>query len=115
MSSLTGDSIASPLVWTVTLVLLVGLLAVDILVIARRPHEPSMGEVSRHLVFFVGLAILFGIGLAVFAEPTSLSANPSAEFFAGWLTEYSLSVDNLFIFIVIMANFAVPRELQQSA
>jgi tellurite resistance protein TerC len=110
-----GDSVASPAVWAITTVLLVGLLAVDIFVIARRPHEPTMREVSRHLAFFVGLAVLFGIGLAVFAEPHALSSNPSAEFFAGWLTEYSLSVDNLFIFIIIMANFGVPRQYQQTA
>jgi tellurite resistance protein TerC len=110
-----GDSVASPTVWAVTTVILVGVLADDIFVIARRPHEPSMREVTRHLIFFVALAVLFGIGLAVFAEPHALSPNPSAEFFAGWLTEYSLSVDNLFIFIIIMAKFGVPRQYQQTA
>ena len=115
MNALYGDSVASPLVWAVTTVILVGVLALDIFVIARRPHEPSMAEVSRDLAVFVGLAILFGIGLAVFAEPHALSPNPSAEFFAGWLTEYSLSVDNLFIFIIIMAKFGVPRAYQQTA
>ncbi|MFT4262068.1 MAG: TerC family protein [Nocardioides sp.] len=115
MAALTGDSVASPLVWGITLVLLIGLLAVDLLVIARQPHEPTMREVSRHLIFFVGLAVLFGIGLAIFAEPHELSPHPATEFFAGWLTEYSLSVDNLFIFIVIMANFNVPRRFQQTA
>lgn len=115
MNALYGDSVASPLVWAITTVILIGVLAVDIFIIARRPHEPSMGEVSRHLAVFVGLAILFGIGLAVFAEPHALSPHPSAEFFAGWLTEYSLSVDNLFIFIIIMAKFGVPRQYQQTA
>lgn len=115
MTVLTGDSLASPLAWGITLAALVALLAVDLLVIARRPHEPSLAEASRHLGFFVGLAILFGIGLAIFAEPHALSPHPSAEFFAGWLTEYSLSVDNLFIFIVILANFNVPRRFQQTA
>ena len=51
----------------------------------------------------------------MFAEPHALSPNPGPEFFAGWLTEYSLSIDNLFIFIIIMAKFAVPRQLQQTA
>ena len=115
MNALYGDSVASPLVWAVTTVILVGVLALDIFVIARRPHEPTMAEVGRHLALFVGLAILFGIGLAVFAQPHELSPNPSAEFFAGWLTEYSLSVDNLFIFIIIMGKFAVPRQYQQTA
>jgi tellurite resistance protein TerC len=110
-----GDSVASPLVWAITIVVTVGVLAVDLLIIARRPHEPTMQEVSRHLAFFVGLAILFGICLWVFAEPHELSPNPGPEFFAGWLTEYSLSIDNLFIFIIIMAKFAVPRQYQQTA
>jgi len=115
MSSLIGDSVASPLVWGVTLVLTIGLLLVDLLVIARRPHEPTMGEAARHLVFFVGLAVVFGAALWMFAEPHALSADPGPEFFAGWLTEYSLSIDNLFIFIIIMANFSVPRQYQQTA
>lgn len=101
--------------WGITLVVTVGALFVDLVVIARRPHEPSMGEVSRHLAFFVGLAVLFGLGLWFFAEPHALSPNPGPEFFAGWLTEYSLSIDNLFIFIIIMANFSVPRQYQQTA
>ena len=57
MNSLMGDSVASPLVWGITLVVTVAALFVDIVVIARRPHEPSMGEASRHLAFFVGLAV----------------------------------------------------------
>ena len=115
MNAIMGDSVASPLVWAITVVVTVGVLLVDLVVIGRRPHEPTMGEVSRHLVFFVGLAVLFGLGLWFFAEPHALSPNPGPEFFAGWLTEYSLSVDNLFIFIIIMANFAVPRQYQQTA
>lgn len=110
-----GDSVASPTVWIITLVVTVGVLLVDLLVIARRAHEPSMAEVSRHLAFFIGLAVLFGIALWVFAEPHALSPNPGPEFFAGWLTEYSLSVDNLFIFIIIMSKFGVPRQYQQTA
>src|SRR5215213_6200198 len=115
MNAIMGDSVASPLVWAITVVVTVGVLLVDLVVIGRRPHEPTMGEVSRHLAFFIGLAVLFGLGLWFFAEPHELSPNPGAEFFAGWLTEYSLSIDNLFIFIIIMANFAVPRKLQQTA
>jgi tellurite resistance protein TerC len=74
-----------------------------------------MQEVSRHLAFFVGLAVVFGVALWIFAEPHELSPNPGPEFFAGWLTEYSLSVDNLFIFIIIMSKFSVPRQYQQTA
>jgi TerC family integral membrane protein len=115
MNPLFGDSVASPMVWAITAVVMIAVIAFDIVVIARRAHEPSMAEVSRHLVVFVGLAVVFGVGLAIFAQPHELSPNPSAEFFAGWLTEYSLSVDNLFIFIIIMAKFGVPRKFQQTA
>jgi tellurite resistance protein TerC len=115
MNSVLGDSVASPLVWAITLVVTIGVLFVDLVVIARRPHEPSMGEASRHLAFFVALAVVFGAALWIFADPHALSPNPGPEFFAGWLTEYSLSIDNLFIFIIIMANFSVPRQYQQTA
>ncbi len=96
--------------WWSTVVFTTGFLFVDVLVIGRRPHEPSMREVTRDLAFFVGAAILFGIGVYYFA-----GAQYGTEFFAGWLTEYSLSIDNLFIFIIILNKFAVPRELQQTA
>lgn len=115
MNSLLGDSVASPTVWVVTLVVTLGVLLVDLLVISRRPHEPSMKEVSLHLAFFVSMAILFGAGLWIFAQPHELSPAPGPEFFAGWLTEYSLSVDNLFIFLIIMSKFSVPRQYQQTA
>lgn len=101
--------------WVITLVVTTGVLLVDILVIARRPHEPTIPEVSRHLAFFIGLAVIFGASLWLFAEPHELSPHPGPEFFAGWLTEYSLSIDNLFIFIIIMNSFAVPKKLQQTA
>jgi tellurite resistance protein TerC len=110
-----GGSVASPTIWIITLVVTIGVLLVDLLVVARRPHEPSMREVSLHLTFFVGLAVLFGLALLLFAEPTELSPAPGAEFFAGWLTEYSLSIDNLFIFLIIMSKFSVPRQYQQTA
>jgi tellurite resistance protein TerC len=97
-------------VWWATVVVTVGFLLVDLVVIGRRPHEPSMGEVSRHLAFFISAAVLFGIGVWYFG-----GHQYGAEFFAGWLTEYSLSVDNLFIFIIIMSKFAVPRQYQQTA
>ena len=115
MGTLLGDSVASPTIWVITVLVTVGVLLVDLLVIARRPHEPSMKEVSAHLAFFVGLAVLFGLALWFFAEPHELSPAPGPEFFAGWLTEYSLSVDNLFIFLIIMSKFSVPRQYQQTA
>lgn len=96
--------------WFVTIAALTIFLVVDVFVIARRPHVPSMAEVTRHLIFFVSLAILFG--LYVWYE---WGGKYAGEFYAGWLTEYSLSVDNLFIFLLIMQNFRVPARLQQSA
>ncbi len=115
MSSIVEGSVASPTVWLITIVVTLGLLLIDLVIIARRPHEPTMPEVSRHLAGFIGLAVVFGVCLWLFASPHENSPHPGPEFFAGWLTEYSLSIDNLFIFIIIMNSFAVPRKLQQTA
>jgi tellurite resistance protein TerC len=97
-------------VWWTTIGVTMSVLLFDLIVIGRRPHEPSTKEVSVALSVYVGLAILFGIGVWVFS-----GHQYGTEFFAGWLTEYSLSVDNLFIFIIIMAKFGVPRQFQQEA
>jgi tellurite resistance protein TerC len=97
-------------VWWTTIIVTVAVLVFDVVVIGRRPHEPSAKELWVALTVYVGLAVLFGIGVWVLA-----GHQYGTEFFAGWLTEYSLSVDNLFIFIIIMANFAVPRQYQQEA
>ena len=94
--------------WAVTLVVLLAVLALDFLIVARNPREPSLREATLWVVFYVGLAVLFGIGLSVAA-----GGRPGGEFFAGWLTEYSHSVDNLFVFLIIMAKFSVPRQYQQ--
>jgi tellurite resistance protein TerC len=96
--------------WWTTIIVTVGFLLVDLFIIGRRPHEPSMKEVTRDLVGYVGAAVVFGIGVYLLA-----GAQFGTEFFAGWLTEYSLSIDNLFIFLIIMAKFGVPREYQQTA
>ncbi|MDN5790456.1 MAG: TerC family protein, partial [Micrococcales bacterium] len=96
--------------WYVTIALLAIALFVDVVIIARRPHVPSMGEAGRHLAFFIGLAVLFGIYVWI-----EWGGRYAGEFFAGWLTEYSLSVDNLFVFLLIMQSFRVPMKLQQSA
>ncbi len=97
-------------VWWTTVLVTTGVLLVDVFIIGRRPHEPSMAESGRHLAFFVALAVVFGIGVWVLS-----GARYGGEFFAGWLTEYSLSIDNLFIFIVIMGKLGVPRKYQQTA
>jgi tellurite resistance protein TerC len=96
--------------WGITAVVMVAVLALDVFIIGRSPHEPSMKEAGLFIGVFVALAVLFGTGVWVISGPRY-----GAEFFAGWLTEYSLSVDNLFIFIIIMAKLRVPRHLQQYA
>ncbi|MGY1591338.1 TerC family protein [Geodermatophilus sp. SYSU D00708] len=93
-----------------TFVGLTVLLLADLAIVARRPHEPSFKEASLWVSFYVALALLFGVLLLVFTN-----GQFATEFYAGWLTEYSLSVDNLFVFVIIMARFRVPRHLQQEA
>jgi len=97
-------------VWILTLGVTIAVLWVDVVIIGRRPHVPSMGEAGRYLGMYVALAVLFGLGVWYFS-----GADYAAQYFAGWVTEYSLSVDNLFVFIIIMAKFGVPERLQQSA
>jgi len=95
-------------VWIATLVALAAVLAVDLLIIGRRPHEPTVKEATGWVSFYIILALLFGLGVWALGGGTA-----AGEFYTGWLTEYSLSVDNLFIFMIIMARFAVPRRFQQ--
>jgi len=96
--------------WIITAAVTIAILAVDVFIIGRRPHEPTMKEAGLAIGLFVGLAVAFGLGVWVVSGPRY-----AGEFFAGWLTEYSLSIDNLFIFIIIMAKLKVPRHLQQFA
>ena len=96
--------------WIITLGVTIAVLLFDVVVIGRRPHEPSRRETGTALAIYIGLAVAFGVWVWLFH-----GSQYGVEFFAGWLTEYSLSIDNLFIFIVIMGKLAVPRELQQSA
>ncbi|GLY29920.1 TerC family protein [Kineosporia sp. NBRC 101731] len=96
--------------WVITAIVLIAVLGLDVFVIGRNVHEPSMREAGIAVTVFVALAVIFGLG--VWATAGSAYAG---EFFAGWLTEYSLSVDNLFIFLIIMGKLGVPRHLQQYA
>jgi TerC family integral membrane protein len=93
-----------------TFVGLTVLLLADLALVVRRPHEPSAKEATAWVVFYVALALLFGVVLLAVS-----GGEYATEFYAGWLTEYSLSVDNLFVFVIIMARFQVPRKLQQEA
>ncbi|BAK37103.1 putative TerC family integral membrane protein [Microlunatus phosphovorus NM-1] len=96
--------------WVVTVVVMIAVLGFDLFIIGRKPHEPSMKEAGIAVSIFVSLAILFGLGVWALSGPRY-----AGEFFAGWLTEYSLSIDNLFIFVIIMGAMKVPRHLQQYA
>ena len=96
--------------WWTTIGVTTAVLLFDVFIVGRRPHEPSRKEVSLALTVYLGAAVLFGIGVWTLA-----GSQYGTEFFAGWLTEYSLSVDNLFVFLLIMAALKVPRENQQGA
>jgi tellurite resistance protein TerC len=96
--------------WCVTIAVTLAVLAFDVVIIGRRPHEPSARECAVAISLYTSLAMLFGLWIWL-----QYGQRYAGEFFAGWLTEYSLSVDNLFIFIIIMSRFAVPRRYQQEA
>lgn len=100
----------STLEWSITVGVTIAIILFDVFVVARKPHEPSMKECATYLAIYVGLAVAFGIWTFSYH-----GSQYGVEFFAGWLTEYSLSIDNLFIFIIIMASFKVPRKYQQEA
>lgn len=90
-------------VWIATLAGLLLLLAIDLVIVDRKPHEVTISEATRWVTFYIACAAVFGIGIWFFTGGVY-----AGEFFAGYITEYSLSVDNLFIFLVIMSAFAVP-------
>ncbi len=99
----------TPVVWGATLVGIVAVIGVDLFAVSRRPHRPSMRESTGWVLFYVALAVAFGVVLAVTA-----GSRYAGEFYAGWLTEYSLSIDNLFVFVIIMSRFRVPASAQQT-
>lgn len=100
----------SALEWGITIAVTVAVLLFDVVIIARDPHEPSLRECAVALCVYVGAAVAFGIWVLFFH-----GHDYGIEFYAGWLTEYSLSIDNLFVFIILMAALKVPREYQQEA
>ncbi|SFH64497.1 TerC family protein [Modicisalibacter xianhensis] len=95
-------------VWLATIAAITALFIFDFAFHARKPHEPTMKEAACWSAFFITLAMLFGVGLWLVWGPQH-----GSEYFAGFITEKSLSVDNLFVFVIIMARFAVPRIYQQ--
>jgi tellurite resistance protein TerC len=95
-------------VWLVTLLGVAAALVFDFYSHVRTPHDPTLKEAGFWSAVYIGLAVVFGAGLWRLQ-----GQDAGLEFFAGFLTEKSLSVDNLFVFLLIMSTFAVPRQYQQ--
>jgi len=102
------QSIGTPALWGGFLVLVFALLAVDLAAYRRNPHEMSMREASAWTVGWVVVALLFGAGIAWYS-----GRRPAVEYFTGYVIEYALSVDNLFVFILIFRTFGVPPTYQR--
>lgn len=97
--------------WVITILALTVVVVIDFAwAIANREKETSMREVTLWSIFYVSLAIAFGVFMGYWLDPQS-----QKEFFAGWLTEYSLSFDNLFVFVIILTKLKISRERQQLA
>ncbi|MCI9887567.1 TerC family protein [Micrococcales bacterium 31B] len=95
-------------VWYATFAGIIALFIFDFFAHVRKPHEPTFKESAWWSAFYIGLAILFGFGMWFFVD-----GNFAGQYFAGFVTEKALSVDNLFVFVLIMASFNVPRAYQQ--
>ncbi|WP_336661012.1 TerC family protein [Leucobacter sp. USHLN153] len=98
----------TPLVWIITILVTIAFFVYEFFAHVRKPHEPSIGESARWSAFYVGFALLFGVGIGVVS-----GWNYGGEYFAGYLTEKALSIDNLFVFLLVMGAFAVPKRFQQ--
>ena len=98
----------TPLVWGITIVVTIAFFVYEFFAHVRKPHEPTIAESARWSAFYIGLALLFGVGIGLLSGWTY-----GGEYFAGYLTEKALSVDNLFVFLIIMGGFAVPPAYQQ--
>ena len=98
----------TPLVWGVTILITVAFFVYEFFAHVRKPHEPTIAESARWSVFYISLALLFGVGIGVVSGWTY-----GGEYFAGYLTEKALSIDNLFVFLIVMTGFAVPKIYQQ--
>ncbi|HIY94740.1 MAG TPA: TerC/Alx family metal homeostasis membrane protein [Candidatus Rothia avicola] len=94
--------------WGVTIAFILALLAYDFFFHVRKAHEPTIKEAAIWSAVYVGIALLFGL-VILFWDGTQFAA----EYYGGYITEKALSVDNLFVFLIIMASFKVPREDQQ--
>jgi tellurite resistance protein TerC len=95
-------------IWAITVAGIVGMLVFDFVGHVRTPHAPSLREAATWSAVYIGIAVVFGLLVLWFGGATA-----GGEYFAGYITEKSLSVDNLFVFVLIMASFGVPRVAQQ--
>ncbi|MBD8206287.1 TerC family protein [Microbacterium sp. CFBP 8790] len=98
----------TPLVWIITIAITIAFFVFEFFAHVRKPHEPTIAESARWSAFYIGLALLFGVGIGAVSGWTY-----GGEYFAGYLTEKALSIDNLFVFLIIMTGFAVPKIYQQ--
>lgn len=99
----------SILTWAITLTIVCLVYLIDFFHAKRNPHVVSIKEATLWVAIYIVAALVFGMGLWVFRSP-----EVGQEFIAGWVTEYSLSVDNLFVFVIILSAFAVPKIYQQT-
>lgn len=98
----------SPTIWIITCLVILGLFVFDFFAHVRVPHAPSLRESGAWSAVYITIALIFG-GFVWW----QWGGTYGGEYFAGYVTEKALSVDNLFVFVIIMAKFAVPREYQQ--
>ncbi|WP_166408805.1 TerC family protein [Labedella phragmitis] len=98
----------TPAVWLITIAVTIAFFVYEFFAHVRKPHEPSIGESARWSAFYIGLALLFGVGIGVVS-----GWGFGGEYFAGYLTEKALSIDNLFVFLIVVSGFAVPKAYQQ--
>ncbi|MET7769939.1 TerC family protein [Nocardia sp. NPDC005366] len=96
------------LIWTITIAVILGLFVFDFFAHVRTPHEPTFRESGFWSAVYIGIALVFG-GVVAWKWGSTYAG----EYYAGFVTEKALSVDNLFIFLIIMTTFAVPRIYQQ--
>jgi tellurite resistance protein TerC len=98
----------TPLIWIITIAVTIAFFVYEFFAHVRKPHEPTIAESARWSAFYIGLALLFGVGIGMVS-----GWDYGGQYFAGYLTEKVLSVDNLFVFLLLMSAFAVPKAYQQ--
>jgi len=98
----------TPLIWIITIAVTIAFFVYEFFAHVRKPHEPTIGESARWSAFYIGLALLFGVGIGMVS-----GWDFGGQYFAGYVTEKVLSVDNLFVFLLLMSAFAVPKAYQQ--